>query len=175
MKTIFAVALSVLLISCNQTKVTPVIDKGLSIQKVIPDEESWNSKVVFSRDGITRAILFARHLQFFESKNLTLLEKIKILFFNEQGKQTSVLTARRGKVDEKTKNMFAYDSVVAKNDSGFVLKTSSLEWRNNEQKIITDKFVTIDNNKEHIEGFGFEADEDLKNYVIHKVTYEVFK
>lgn len=159
------------LTGCEKNKVTPVVEKNPSNFKVIPDQESWNSKIVFTNAGKPRAILYAKHLQVFETKNLTLLFGIKIFFFNEKGKQTSVLTAKRGKVDEKTKDMFAYDSVVARNDSGFTLRTDFLKWNNKTRKISTDRFVTIDNNKEHIEGFGFDADEDLKNYVIRKVTY----
>jgi len=44
------------------------------------------------------------------------------------------LTSIRGKVDDVTKNMFAIDSVVAKNDSGVVLRTNELMWRNKDQR-----------------------------------------
>ena len=67
--------------------------------------------------------------------------------------------------------MYAIDSVVAVNDSGIVVKTNELEWRNRDKKIVSDKFVTIDSPSEHIEGYGFESDQHLRNYVIYNITY----
>jgi LPS export ABC transporter protein LptC len=67
--------------------------------------------------------------------------------------------------------MYAIDNVVAENDSGTVLKTNELMWRNSDQKIITDKFVTITSPKEVIQGYGLESDQQLKNYKIFNVTY----
>ncbi|WP_157867476.1 hypothetical protein [Melioribacter roseus] len=68
-------------------------------------------------------------------------------------------------------DMFAYDSVVAVNDSGTVLKTSELMWRNSDRKILTDKFVSIKSKDEIIEGYGFLSDQQMTNYVIFKITY----
>jgi hypothetical protein len=66
--------------------------------------------------------------------------------------------------------MYAIDSVVAVSDSGVVLKTQELMWRNSDKKIVSDKFVTIVSPKEKISGYGFESDQHLRNYVIKKIT-----
>ena len=63
------------------------------------------------------------------------------------------------------------DSVTAVNDSGVTIKTSELMWRNSDKKIVSDKFVTILTDKEKIQGFGFEANQNLTNYVIYNITY----
>ena len=86
-------------------------------------------------------------------------------------KKSTTLTSIKGKVDDATRNMYAIDNVIAINDSGTVLKTSELMWRNSDQKIVTDKFVTIKSSKEVIEGYGLESDQQLHNYVIFNVTY----
>ena len=57
------------------------------------------------------------------------------------------------------------------NDSGIVISSSEMMWRNKDRKIISDKFVTIVSPKEKIEGYGFESDQSLKNYVIYNITY----
>lgn len=44
-------------------------------------------------------------------------------------------------------------------------------WRNKDQKIISDKFVTIISPKEKIQGYGFESDQSLRNYTIYNITY----
>ncbi len=98
-------------------------------------------------------------------------DNLKVDFYNDLEKKTTTLTAKRGKVDDATKNLWAIDDVVAVNDSGVSLKTEELMWRNSDQKIISDKFVTILTPKEKIEGYGFESDQHLRNYVIYNITY----
>jgi hypothetical protein len=61
--------------------------------------------------------------------------------------------------------------VVAVNDSGVVLTSEEIIWRNKDKKITTDKFVTIESPDEIIQGYGFESDQQLKNYVIYNITY----
>lgn len=46
-----------------------------------------------------------------------------------------------------------------------------LKWKNSNEKITTDKFVSIRSSKEIIEGYGLESDQHLHNYVIFNVTY----
>jgi LPS export ABC transporter protein LptC len=99
------------------------------------------------------------------------LDGIKIDFYGNNKIKASELTSLNGKVDDATMNMYAFGDVVAKNDSGTVLNTSELMWRNSDQKIITDKFVSIKSSKEIIEGYGMESDQSLRNYVIFNVTY----
>jgi len=75
-------------------------------------------------------------------------------------------------MDEATRNLYAIGNVVATNDSaGIVLRTEELMWKNQEERIVSDKFVKITSPTEVIEGFGFESDRNLKNYTIYRVTY----
>lgn len=162
--------LILVLISCKEEKVQPKITSA-DINGEIPTHESWNSKVYFSEDGKLKAILYSEHLQKFDLKKETLLEKIRIEFYDKQLKNASQLVAEKGKVDDLTRDMFAFENVIAQNDSGVVLKTEMLKWRNSDQKIVTDKFVSIKTKKELIEGYGLEADQSLNNYVVFNPTY----
>lgn len=157
-------------ISCTEEKVQPELLQN-SADGEIPVHESWNSKIMFTDDGYLKAVLFTDHLKKFELQKQTFLEGVKIDFYDKNEKIASRLTSLKGRVDDVTRDMYAIDSVVAVNDSGTVLKTSELKWRNKDQKIITDKFVSIKSNKEVIEGYGLESDQGLNNYVIFNVTY----
>ena len=169
---ILAVLLSWIFIqSCTKEKIKPTVNTAINLEE-IPDQESWNSNVFFSDSGKTRAILYSGHLRVFSKTNETILDSsLKVDFYNNFGNHTSTLTAKRGKVNENTNNLFAYDSVVVVNDSGIVISSSEMMWRNKDRKIISDKFVTIVSPKEKIEGYGFESDQSLKNYVIYNITY----
>jgi LPS export ABC transporter protein LptC len=157
-------------LSCSEEKVQPQVEHSVTIGE-IPSNESWNSKTTFTDEGKIRAVLFSNHLKMFEKQKITLLDGVKIDFYDKEQKKKSFLTSLRGKVDDVTQNMYAIDSVVAKNDSGVVLRTNELMWRNKDEKITSDKFVRITSPKEIIEGYGFESDQHLDNYVIFNVTY----
>lgn len=163
-------AILILLISCSEEKIKPILESDNS-QTEIPAHESWNSKITFTNEGKIRAVLFSDHLKKYELQKVTLLEGVKIHFYNSEQKISTTLTSRRGKVDDMTMDMFAIDSVVAVNDSGTVLTTQELKWNNSTEKITTDKFVSIKSSKEIIEGYGLESDQHLHNYVIFNVTY----
>lgn len=166
----FISLLIIMLISCSEEKIKPVIENNSS-QTEIPSHESWNSKITFTNEGKIRAVLFSDHLKKYEVQKVTLLEGVKIHFYNAKQKISTTLTSKRGKVDDITMDMYAIDSVVAVNDSGTVLTTQELIWKNSTEKITTDKFVSIKSSKEIIEGFGLESDQQLHNYIIFNVTY----
>ncbi len=166
----FFLIMSVLIIAaCSEDNVKPLIS-DTPAESEIPAHESWGSKVIFSNGGVLKAILYADHLRKYDEKKITLLEGVKIDFYDEN-KKTTTLTSLRGKVDDRTMDMFAYDSVLAVNDSGTVLTTDELMWRNSDKKILTDKFVSIRSKDEIIEGYGFLSDQQITNYVIFKITY----
>jgi LPS export ABC transporter protein LptC len=163
-------ALILLMSGCSEEKIKPYVDPSLK-EKVLPAQEGWNSKMNFTEDGELRAILFYDYMRMYDEKRETLLEGLKIDFYNKDETKSSTLTSKRGRVDDISKNMWAIDSVVAVNDSGVTLRTEELMWRNKDQKIVSDKFVTIVSRTEKIEGYGFESDQGIKNYVIHRITY----
>lgn len=169
----FAIAVSVLMLaSCGETKkVRPDIKANLNAREM-PAQESWKSTVVFTDSGSTKAVLEAGLLRVYQQSMETLLDSnVKVDFYNPRQMVSTVLTSRRGKVDDRTRNLYAYENVVVKNDSGVVLTSEELLWENAKNKIVTDKFVTITTKYERIQGYGFESDQFLRNYIIYRITY----
>jgi LPS export ABC transporter protein LptC len=172
MKTAFILfVLSIIISACSEEKVKPSIDASIKGAE-LPSQESWNSTVFFTDSGKTKAVLKAGHLRVYENSKETLLDSnITVDFYNDEDSISTILTAKRGKVNDATNDLYAFDSVVVVSDSGTTLKTDELMWRNKDRKIVSDKFVTILSPKEKIQGFGFESDQSLKNYVIYNITY----
>ena len=161
----------IIFLSCSNPKVKPSINPSLNVEE-LPAQESWNSTVFFSDSGRTTAILETGHLRVFSDARETLLDNnIKVDFFDDSGNKTTTLTAKKGKVNDATRDLYAIDSVVVVSDSGVTIRTEELMWRNLDKKIVSDKFVTIISPKEKIEGYGFESDQHLSNYVIYNITY----
>ncbi len=138
----------------------------------IPDQESWNSTVIFSDSGRIKAILKAGHISVYNSRNYTLVDDGAIVdFYDRNGEVVSTLTGKRGKVLEPSKDIEMYDSVIVvgkKNNT--LVTTKRMNWNNEKQRVYSDAFVKIKTEKEEIEGFGFESDQNLKNYKVFKVT-----
>jgi LPS export ABC transporter protein LptC len=171
MKYIFLiVVISMLFQFCSSKRVKPSVDLNLNTQE-LPSQESWNSVITFTDSGKTKAILWTGHLRKFDDKRETFLDKnVKVDFYNDEQIKTSTLTSKKGRVDETTNNLYAIDSVVVFSDS-VTIRTEEMMWRNKDRKIVSDKFVTVVSPQEKIEGYGFESDQNLKNYVIYNITY----
>ena len=168
---IFPIIIWLIIYGCTKEKVEPTVNVQLTAEE-IPDQESWNSTIFFTDSGKTRAILNAGHIKVFSKIKETLLDSnIRVDFYNNEEIHTTTLTSKRGKVDEKTNNLYAIDSVVAVNDSGIVITSDEMMWRNRDRKIVSDKYVTIVSPNEKIEGYGFESDQNLRNYIIYNITY----
>ncbi len=166
----FILTVLILFQFCSSKRVKPSVDGNINVEE-LPSQESWNSIITFSDSGITSAILYAGHLKKYDDKRETYLDQnIKVDFFDQQEVHTTTLTSQKGRVDETTNNLFAIDSVVVFSDS-VTIKTDEMMWRNKDRKIVSDKFVTVISPQEKIQGYGFESDQSLKNYVIYHITY----
>lgn len=166
------ILITVFVFSCTGEKIRPDVNLTME-EENIPVQESWDSKVVFTENGMLKGILYTDHIRAFNDPKEKLLDGVRFEFYNKKGKKTSQLTSKHGRIDELTQDMYAIDSVVAINDSSNIrLETNELMWRKKDEKIISEKFVRITSDEEIIEGYGFESDQQIKNYVIRNVTYQ---
>ncbi len=153
---------------CEQ-KVKPRVTRLMKTE--LPDQESWNSTVILSDSGRTRAQVRAGHIAMYRSRQEIILDSnIVVDFFNASGEHSSVLTAKRGRVDDATKNLEAFGDVVVVSDSGTTVRTDYLAWDNRSRRVHSDAFVTIQSPTEFLQGYGFEADQGIRNYKIFRVS-----
>jgi LPS export ABC transporter protein LptC len=162
-------AVTVLMFSGCEEKVRPSV---VAVQQVdIPSQESWNSTVTFTDSARVKAILWSGHIASYANRQYTVLgDSVHVDFFDEFEHHTSLLTARSGRVNDRTQDLEAYEHVLVISDSGTVLKTDSLFWDNAARKIHTQAFVEITSPTERIMGHGMVSDQGLKNYKIFRVT-----
>jgi LPS export ABC transporter protein LptC len=165
-------ACCLLLCGCEE-KLRPSL---VALQNESPSQESWRSRVIFSDSARVKAVLWAGHIAVYAGPRYTLLDdSIHVDFYNDEGQHTSLLTARRGRVNDATKDFEAYEHVVVVSDSGTTLRTEQLFWNNADRIIRTDAFVDINSPTEHITGTGMVSDQGLKNYRIFRVTGQALK
>ena len=165
-----AVVTAFLILTGCEEKLKPSFT-SIDISKNLPSQESWNAKVTFTDSGRVSTVLHAGHIAVYFDRRYTILDSnITVDFFDTFGRHTSVLTARRGRVDDVTRDFEAHGNVVVVSDSGTTLRTEDLYWNNLTQKIHSPAFVQITSPREQIQGQGFESDQSLKHYTIFRVT-----
>ena len=168
MKWCTAIVLCLFLSGCEE-KIKPSVVPLPNSE--IPSQESWNSTITFSDSARIKAVLWSGHIARFTTQRFTLLsDSIRVDFYDQDERHSSLLTAKRGRVNDATQDFAAYGNVVVVSDSGTTLKTDSLFWNNANRKITTQAFVDIVSPTEHIMGQGMESDQGLKNYKIFRVT-----
>jgi len=160
--------------SCGSNRVEPA-KTNLSQNDSVANQESYNSTVTFSDSGKVKAVLKAGRIRVFSNFNYTLIDSGAVVDFYKSGVYNSTLTGNRGKVYDGSKDVEVYDNVKLVSSDGSILTTQKLYWVNKTRKIKTDEFVHIQTRTDDIRGYGLEADENLKNYVIYKVSGEVQK
>ncbi|MEJ5287334.1 MAG: LPS export ABC transporter periplasmic protein LptC [Bacteroidota bacterium] len=137
-----------------------------------PDQLAKDVVVEFLDSSFLKAKLWAKIGKVYYQRGETwLYDSLKVEFYNKQGKRQSVLTADSARINDRTKDMYAFGRVVVVSDSPkTVLRTSFLEWRNKVQRLYSNEYVEISTPQEEIRGFGFESDINLNNYKIYRVS-----
>jgi len=155
--------LTLLVSACNHADVKePQVYEG-------PQRIVENMELYYTEDNQVKVKMIAAMVHEFESGDREFPKGIYLEFYDEAGNLESTLRANeafyfkkenqwrgRGKVEVKN---------LAKNEQ---LNTEELFWKPADQKIFTDKFVTIRQQSDVIYGQGLEAKQDMSDYVIKK-------
>jgi LPS export ABC transporter protein LptC len=142
--------------------------KAPAISGNVPDQVMENSTITFSEEGIRSAVIWAKYVEVYERLDLKKAKQVRVDFYDREGKHTSVLVADSGMIQERKRKFEALGNVVVTTDEGIKLVTQSLRWDPEKAKIVTDDFVTITKDQNVITGYGLEADQQLKHFIIKK-------
>ena len=118
-----------------------------------------------TNEGVLRSRVEADTAFFYEPTQVTELRKVKVVFFDVKGAESSTLTARRGTYRWQDGSMEASGDVLVVSPDGRRLATSVLRYENATNLIVTDKHFTFDRGEEHLEGNSFRSDPDFRNVV----------
>lgn len=134
-----------------------------------PDVAMDSIDMKISDSTITKVRLKAPKQYVYESKDKDFPDGIYLIFYDEKEKISSTLEANTGYYfsDEnyyKAEGDVKMISLTDRNE----LRTELLNWNPDEQRIYTDKFVTIKTDGDVLKGEGLEAKEDFSEYTILK-------
>lgn len=150
----------VLTAACTQTEM-PQSEEAVTGD--FPTSWARNTVTVFTTAGIKTTEIFSDSVVNYAEKDSTQAYVLRVNFYDNRGAWTSVLTADSGIIREKTERLEVYGRVNVTTRDSIHLQTTQLAWDPNRAKIISDKYVTIDQRGDIVRGYGLEADSDLKN------------
>ncbi len=157
--------LSTLVFACGKAEVKEIQEyKG-------PLREVENMELFYSESSMVKVKMRAPMVYEFLSGDREFPKSIHIQFYDALGNLESTLDANHAYFFKEENKWRARGDVVVKN----VLKkeqlnTEELFWLPTEHKIFTEKFVTIRQQGDVIYGEGMEANEDLSDFEITRVT-----
>ncbi len=137
-----------------------------SRSETLPSQVVTDFKMYESASGKKMYYLYAEKAFVYDEPQVINVVKPYIIFYKENGDVNSTLSAVSGRVNTKSSDLFAKDSVIVKTADSTVLQTDSLIWENTQEIITTDAWIKIDSKQGLIEGQGLVSDAGLKKIEI---------
>jgi len=126
-----------------------------------PDEVFADFVTQETDSGLVRWKLTAPKASRFKEKQLMVLDRPTIVFYDDAGGVRTTLVSEAGEYNEAKRDMLAYGHVVVTSVDGDVLETDSLLWDNTRKMILSDSFVRLKRGRDVITGYGLECRDDL--------------
>ncbi len=134
----------------------------------LPDQEVTDFVVTETDAGQPEWTLYARNAAIFNARNAIVAHGVRVDFFDEKGARSSTLTAREGDLNQQRHDMVARGNVVLQTTEGTRMSTEELQFLNQKQKIVSDKFVRVERAGDVLTGVGFESDPNLHHFEFKK-------
>jgi len=161
-----------ILSSCGKEK--PEIPR-MAGRESSPEQAIENFTLTHTNEGEKEWELEADRAEIYKREGKTIVQKLKVKFY-DQGKITSILTAREGELLSQSGNMEVRGNVViTSHEEGTTLETESLKWDAKREKIVTDDWVRQTRNDTIITGQGLESDPALEKVIIKKNVQVIHK
>ncbi len=160
--------LSVVLFACKDSEIKEPVEYTGPLRKIKDVELFYTEK------NTVKVKMIAADVYEFENGDREFPNGLYIEFFNEFGKLESTLKANRAYFFKKENQWRGRGNVEVKNiEKNEQLNTEELFWKPAEEKIFTEKFVTIRQQGDVIYGQGLEAKQDMSEYEIKKPQGEI--
>jgi LPS export ABC transporter protein LptC len=141
-----------------------------------PLNEQRHANIIYSDSGINILEIDAALVQDYgnmEPPYVFFGGGLTVRFYNGPEMSSTVMTADTAHQDKKSDLWAIGGNVIVRNGKGERMLTELLFWDKKEERLYTDKKVTIETEGQLITGLGFEADQEFNNYRIFKVQGEI--
>jgi len=121
-----------------------------------------------SDDGLRRSQITADTAYVYQVAQRMDLRQLRVVMFDEQGKQSSVLTAKQGTYTISTGSLDARGNVVVQSTDGKRLRTEHLIYDRSLLQLRSDTSFVYESQTERMTGKSFQSDLEFKNVQINK-------
>jgi LPS export ABC transporter protein LptC len=136
-----------------------------------PDRVTTNAEYLYSDSGrVTNRLRAGRIEEYMGEPRTDIVDGLELLFYTTDGREGSVLTARRGRIWPEQGRMQVNEQVVFVNAKGERLETEELVWEQDSARVHTDRSVRITRKGDILYGTGLDAAEDFSRYTLRQVT-----
>lgn len=151
--------------SCNTAELKEPVEYTGPLRK------AENIELYYTEKDRVKVKMVAAELHEFKNGDREFPKGIYLEFYDEFGKMESTLRANHAFFTKKENLWRGRGKVEVKNiEKNEQLNTEELFWKQTDERIYTDKFVTIRQQGDVIYGEGLEAKQDMSDYVILKPT-----
>ncbi len=132
----------------------------------LPDQEVSDFVLTETDQGSPVWKLYARYAATYNARNVIVARAVRVDFFDEQGAQSSELTAREGEIQLQTRDMTARGNVVLQTREGTRMSTEEMHFLNRQQLIVSpvEQMVRVERAGDVLTGYGFQSDPDLRQF-----------
>ena len=132
----------------------------------LPDQEVSDFVLTETDQGSPVWKLYARYAATYNARNVVIAHSVRVDFFDEQGAQSSELTAREGEIQLRTRDMTARGDVVLQTREGTRMSTEEMHFLNRQQLIVSpvEQMVRVERAGDVLTGYGFQSDPDLRQF-----------
>jgi LPS export ABC transporter protein LptC len=141
--------------------------KKVTMRNNDPEERTTELYLIQTDGGKATIRLYAKTAESFSTpdKIVVFNNGLKVEFYNNKGKLSSILTAKYGKINESQGTMEVLDSVRVFNPlKDQRMETEALYWDKKDSLITTDKLVSIKTPTALIYGEGLKMKQDFSYY-----------
>lgn len=153
--------------SCERNNIEKI--NQITAEIDAPDIAVTNTEIIFSKNGRIEVKLISNQINRYldeEEPYTEFPEGLYVEFYDSTNTVTSYIKANYCIYDEKEELWTAENDVVSVSEEGDTLNTEFLIWDQKKEKIYSDQYVRITNEDGIIHGKGFEANQDLSDWVI---------
>jgi len=158
-------------------------ETGATVQSLrdedAPASEGWGTRMDISEDGIRRLTMEADYLSRFETPDSTYMvlsgadgeqDIVRVVIFDAEGDTSAVVAAHRILYFERRSQFVARGAVRVDAQDGRTLESEHLTWSEQTARVRTPGFATLRTETEVLSGYGFDADEDLTDFSLARVS-----
>jgi LPS export ABC transporter protein LptC len=157
-----------LLTACGNDATTP--SAADAVEELRSDQIIYDLSLVMSTDGIRRALVNGDTAYMAQSGSEVELIGVRLIFYDEMGRQSGTLTSETGDFDWRMRTMIARGNAVLRTqgpEGERILETEELHFDVNADRLWSAVPVVLRDGERDLKGTSFESDGQFQNFTVH--------